>query len=89
MVARGHASASQQGGSGRGGTSDPYDPHQQQPQYYDFGTSGSFESGGAASFDYDLVDDRYFDTSASSSSPSYFSYDAFPGDSGSNSGARY
>lgn len=88
MVARGH-SASQQGGSWRG-ASDQYDPQQQQQQYYDPQLSfGGGRGDGAAAeeaYGYDLADDRYFDTSASSSSPSYFSYDAFSGDGGSSSG---
>lgn len=83
MVARGHESASQQGS--RRGASDQYDQQQQQggSSFYDPQLWGvqdmSYGAGG-----FDVGDDRYFDTSASSSSPSYFSYDAFPGDCGSN-----
>lgn len=83
MVAQGHKSASQQGGS-RQDASDQYNSQQQyyDPQYM----SGSFGYGGG----YDATDDRYFDTSASSSSPSYLSYDTFsPGDSGSSSGTMF
>lgn len=117
MVARGHRSASQQGGSQQ---PSPQLASPQQPYYdydYDYdnsapyGGSGSGShyagtasssfgygggGGGMGSSSYDAsgtggLDDRYFDTSASSSSPSYLSYDAFSTgeDSGSNSGARY
>lgn len=62
-----------------------YDPQ----QFWDGGSGGSgamsIASYGGGGYG-DAVDDRYFDTSASSSSPSYFSYDAFSGDGGSSSG---
>lgn len=114
MVARGHKSASQQGGSqpaqlygGGGGEQQYYDyDYDNSAQYgtgyagtgssYGYGGGGSvgsssYEAAGAGNSG---VDDRYFDTSASyTSSPSYFSYDAFSTgeDSGSSSnpGARY
>lgn len=77
MVQRGHESASQRG-SRRGDS---------QGQYYDpqlsFGGSGVDMSYGG----YEVGDDRYFTNSACSSSPSYFSYDAFSGDGGSQTGS--
>lgn len=83
MVQRGHESASQPGS--RRGASDQYDS---QGQYYDpqlsFGGSGGGDMGYGA---YEMGDDRYFTNSASSSSPSYFSYDAFSGDGGSQMGS--
>lgn len=79
MVQRGHESASQQGS--RLGDS--------QGQYYD--TQQSFGGGVDMGYGgYEVGDDRYFTYSASSSSPSYFSYDAYSGDGGSQteSGTR-
>lgn len=56
-----------------------------------YGYNNSYGASSAAAGGMSAVDDRYFDTSVSSSSPSYFSYDAFSTgeDSGSNSGARF
>lgn len=123
MVARGHKSASQQGGS-QPQQASYGSPQQQQQQYYDYeydydntapydsygvrGEAGASPSlgyggsvgGGSSSYDAATTgggvgDDRYFDTTSasySSSSPSYFSYDAFSTgeDSGStNSGRTY
>lgn len=87
MVARGHESVSQQGS--RRGASDHHQQQQQQSQqqqqqqqqnYYDPQLWGGDMGYGGGAGAYDAADDRYFDTSASSSSPSYFSYDAFSGD---------
>lgn len=116
MVARGHKSASQQGGSqpaqlysGDGGEQQYYDYDYDNSAQYGTGYAGAGSSygyggggGSVGSSGYEAagagnsgVDDRYFDTSASytSSSPSYFSYDAFSTgeDSGSSSnpGAGY
>lgn len=94
MVARGHESASQQGAS-------DHQQQHQQGQYGDDGgfygggagplwgsAGGSSEGGGyGIGSGGDVAGDRYFDTSASSYSPSYLSYDAFSGDGGSSSGA--
>lgn len=85
MVQRDYASS-------RHGASDQYDMQGQQ-QYYDpqmaaYGSVGmSYGDGG-----YDMsgaAGDRYFTaSSAASSSPSYFSYDAFSVDGGSQGGSR-
>lgn len=130
MVARGHKSASQQGGSQQQSPQLYGSPSGGQQPYYDYdydydnttpqygsggyagasssygygagagtgaGSVGSYDAGGAGT-GAGGADDRYFDTSASytssSSSPSYFSYDAFStgedsGSSSNNSGARY
>lgn len=89
MVARGHESASQPGS--RRGASEQYDGQRQQQQqqqqggsFYDPQLWGGAQDVGYGAGGFDLGDDRYFDTSASSSSPSYFSYDAFSGDGGSS-----
>lgn len=83
MVQRGHESASQQGS--RRGASDQYDS---QGQYYDpqLSFGGGVDLGYGAGYDMG-GDDRYFSNSASSSSPSYFSYDAFSGDGSSQTGS--
>lgn len=80
MVHRGHESAGSQQGS-------RLDDSQQQ-QCYD--PQLSFGSGGVdmGYGGYEVGNDRYFTTnSACSSSPSYFSYDAFSGDGGSQTGS--
>lgn len=96
------SSGSQQGGSQQQqpsshqyGSGQQYDHQQAGGSFYDpqqFWDGGSGGSGAMSIASYggggygDAGDDRYFDTSASSSSPSYFSYDAFSGDGGSSSG---
>lgn len=77
IVQRGHESASQQG-SRLGDSQAPYyDPQ------LSFGGGGVDMGYGG----FEVGDDRYFTNSASSSSPSYFSYDAYSGDGGSQTGS--
>lgn len=96
MVQRGHESAS---GGGSRRSAGAYDSQQQ--QYYDPQMSATYGSGGVdmgyGDYGYE-GDERYYETtataissSAASSSPGYFSYDAFPGDgtSQTGSGSRY
>lgn len=96
MVARGHAASS----GSQQGSSQQQQQQQLTPQNYGFEQQQYQQQAGDSFYDPQQLwdgssiagnggggyDDRYFDTSVSSSSPSYFSYDAFSGDSGSSSG---
>lgn len=101
MVQRGHESASGGGGSRRS-TAAQQAQYDSQPQYYDPQvTTAAYGGGVAVGYGYGYEgDDGYYaatttgvSSSAASSSPGYFSYDAFPGDggsqTGSGSGSRY
>lgn len=104
MVQRGHESASGGGDGSRRSTAaqqqQQYDS-QQQPQFYDPQVTTGYGGGVDMGYGYGYEgNEGYYaatatgvSSSAASSSPGYFSYDAFPGDggsqTGSGSGSRY